>query len=272
MDNKYIFIYMVGAMLLYLVFFKIVPFLKKAKKVTKGVFSSIYLNKNATVSDEQYRKIAVGALYSEQQTAYINSLTTGLGKSDIKKLLSEWWGINNSDEAVQKLDYLANKGFRFYFDTVLKAYQTSDAEEQKTILLDGFDENNPDYKEDVQKAYDQLINLQETWEELTQNNIVSSQMDLKKYNNVGWDCGRLVFLSRLCFDAEYISEVQTWNYIDKAYDLATNHFDTWKDFSKSYIIGRGMWGGTQCANTGIMQIAQDLLKEEKSPWVNLNFK
>lgn len=211
-------------------------------------------------------------MYSEQQTAFINSLTTGLGKSDIKKLLSKWWEINNPSQAKEQLAYLANKGFRFYFDTVVKCYEISNEEQQKEIIVNSFDENDEKYKEDTQKAYQQLLHLQETWQELTKNNIISTKNELIKYNNVGWDCGRLVFLSRLCFDAGYISENETWNYINKAYELATQHFDTWKDFSKSYIIGRGMWGGLDCANEGIIGIAEELLKDEKSPWVKLNFK
>lgn len=270
--EKYMLYYAGGALLIYFVFWKLLPFIKKVKKVSKGLFSSIYLNKNATENKEQYNKIAVGALYSEQQTAYINSLTTGLGKSDIRKLLSEWWGIDNTVEAKESLDYLRDKGFRYYFGTVLKAYQVTDEEEQKTIIINGFDEHDEKYEEDIQKAYQQLVHLQETWEELTKNNIISGKDELVKYNNIGWDCGRLVFLSRLCFDAGYISDSEAWSYIDKAYELATQHFDSWQEFSKSYIIGRGMWGGKDCANEGIMTIAEELLKNEKSPWVQMSFK
>lgn len=270
--EKYMLYYAGGAMLIYFVFWKLIPFIKKTKKVAKGLFSRVYLNKKATETKEQYRKIAVGALYSEQQTAYINSLTTGLGKSDIRKLLSNWWGIDDTDEAKESLDYLQNKGFRFYFDTVLKAYKVADKEEQKTIIVNGFDENDEKYEEDIHKAYEQLIHLQETWEELTQNKIISNIDELIKYNNVGWDCGRLIFLSRMCFDAGYITANEAWNYIDKAYDLATKNFNTWEELSKSYIIGRGMWGGESCANEGIMKIAEDLLKDEKSPWVQMSLK
>lgn len=270
--QKYFIYYALGAMAIYFIFWKVLPFLRKAKKVTKGLFSSIYLNKNATESKEEYRKIAIGAMYSEQQTAYINSLTTGLGKTSIKELLSKWWDISNTEEAKDSLNYLQNKGFRYYFQTVLKAYEITDEETQKEIIMSGFDENKEKYEEDIQKAYHQLINLQETWQELIQNNIISTKNELAKYNNIGWDCGRLVFLSRLCFDANYISENDAWDYINKAYELAKQHFNTWQEFSKSYIIGRGMWGGKECANEGIMSIAEELLKNEKSPWVQMNLK
>lgn len=270
--EQYMFYYILGAILIYFVFWKLIPFLRKAKKVTKGVFGRVYLNKHANTTDDEYRKIAIGALYSEQQTAYINSLTTGLGKSQIRKLLSEWWSIDDTEDAKENLDYLKNKGFRFYFNAVLKAYKSANPKDQEKILIEAFDPADESYEEDVQKAYDQLTSLQETWEELTQNDIIKSIDELEKYNNIGWDCGRLVFLSRLCFDAGYISEEETWAYINRAYELAIPHFENWQELSKSYIIGRGMWGGKDCANEGIMLIAEQLLKNERSPWVLLAFK
>ncbi|MDO4729405.1 MAG: DUF1266 domain-containing protein [Bacteroidota bacterium] len=268
----YVLYYVLGAMAIYLLFWKVIPLVRKAKKITKGLLSSIYLNKNATENQEQYRKIAIGALYSEQQTAYINSLKTGLAKSDIKKLLSKWWDISNTIQAKDTLNYLQEKGFRYYFNVVLKAYDETDNKEQEHIILSGFDQNSQTYEEDTQKAYQQLIHLQETWQELLQNNIISTKEELLRYGNIGWDCGRLVFLSRLCFDVGYISENEAWDYINRAYELATQNFDTWEEFSKSYVIGRGMWGGKGCYNETIMNIAQELLKNPKSPWVQLNFK
>lgn len=195
-----------------------------------------------------------------------------MGKSTIKTLLSDWWSINNTEEAIDTLDYLQNKGFRFYFETILKAYNTTDKEEQKAIIIEGFDENEEDYEEDIQKAYNQLMNLQETWDELTEHKIISNRDELIKYTNRGWDYGRLTFLSRLCFDAGYISEKEAWTYIDNAYRQAMENFDSWESFAKSYIIGRGMWGGKESANVGIMSIAEQLLQKENSPWVTMSWK
>ncbi|WP_067139614.1 DUF1266 domain-containing protein [Oceanivirga salmonicida] len=253
-------------------------FFSKLNKLRKGLFSSIYINEKSNISDEQYKKIAIGALYSEQQTAYINSLTTGLNKSELINGLAEWWGISNSDEANETLQYLVDKGFRYYFDIVMKAYKNPDYDQHKNIIIKEFEsikdnyESYGDWEEDVIKAYDQLTNLQDTWDSLEKNKIISNVYELEKYKNIGWDCGRLVYLSRMCFDTGYITENETWNYIDKAYKLATDNFNTWEEFSKSYIIGRGMWGGLNSANEGMMIIAQELLTKENSPWVKLKFK
>ncbi|MDR0194433.1 MAG: DUF1266 domain-containing protein [Myroides sp.] len=266
MDN-YILFAVGGVVLLYFVISKVLPLVRKVKKKRKVLFGRVFLNKNSSLNNELYKRLAVGALYSEQQTAYINSLVTGLDKSDIQVILSQWWGINNTNEAKDKLDYLANKGFRFYFDTILACVNLSDENEIEKIIESRFDND-----EDIDKAYNQLYNLQDTLQELTQSNIITSLTDLQKQTNIGWDCGRLVFLSRLCFEAGYISENKTWEYIDKAYDLASNSFDSWKELANSYIIGRAMWGGIDCGNEGIIAIAEELLDHPKSPWNTLSFK
>lgn len=272
MIDKYFIYYAGGIAFIYFVFKKVIPFFRKAKTIAKGLFSKIYLNKNSDCTQDQYKKISLGAIYSEQQTAYINSLTTGLGKSNIKNKLSQWWAISSKDEAIRSLDYLSQKGFRFYFDKVYEAFLSNSADEQRTIILNGFDEFDADYNEDLEKAFDQLQNLTDTWVELTRNNIIENEIELKKMSNIGWDVGRLTFLSRLCYDAGYITEEQTWEYINQAYQLAIQNFDNWNSYSKSYIIGRGMWGGKDSANEGIMYIAEYLLKEEKSPWLQFSIK
>lgn len=53
-----------------------IPFIKNTRDLTKALFSKIYLNKNSILSPEQYKKLSPGAIYSEQQTAYINSRET----------------------------------------------------------------------------------------------------------------------------------------------------------------------------------------------------
>jgi hypothetical protein len=252
-----------GAIAVIYFFYKVIPFLRKAKKITKGLFSKIYLNSNSNLTQQQYRKIAIGAIYSEQQTAFINSLDTGLGKSETKKMLSEWWEINTSQQAHEQLTYLQNKGHRFYFPTVTKAFFAPE-EIQENIIVENFSN-----EEDLEKAFSQLYNLKEVIKELKEDGIIVQETDITKYGSTGWDCGRLVFLTRLCYSCGYINETEAWSYIDKAASLAKSSFTSWKDFSNSYILGRGMWGGLQSANSGIATIAKYLLELKNSPWVEM---
>lgn len=241
------------------------PFLKKAKRFVKAVSGKIYLNKSSSILQTQYRKLALGAIYSEQQTAYINSLTTGLDATMIRSRLSEWWGIESRQDALDTLDYLSEKGFRFYTDAVISAYAENE-EKQAEIL-----EKNFINDQDLNKAWSQLQNLKETYDELQSDKIINNVVDIKKLGTTGWDCGRLVFVARLCFDSKYITETETWNYIERANQLARDAFHSWETYSKSYVIGRALWGGKNSFNSGIAEIAKYLLHEPNSPWVQLKW-
>lgn len=74
--KNYLTYLVIGIVIAYFIVAKVLPFLKKAANVTKGLLSKIYLNKKATLSIAQYKKIALGSIYSEQQIAFINSLET----------------------------------------------------------------------------------------------------------------------------------------------------------------------------------------------------
>jgi hypothetical protein len=255
----------ISVFFVYFIIVKVIPFIKKASKITKGLFSKIYLNKNSTLSTEQYKKIALGAIYSEQQTAFINSLETGLGKSSVKDLLSNWWSINNSEDAYETLNYLQSKGFRFYLPVVFSAF-SAPSSEQEAIILNGFTN-----EEDIEKALSQLQNLKEVLNELKSESIISQESDIMKYGSNGWDSGRLVFLARLCYDAGYISKQEAWDFIESANIMARKTFTSWNDYAKSYVLGRGMWGGAQSANQGIASIAEYLLEVPNSPWVQMSW-
>ncbi|KAF2509102.1 DUF1266 domain-containing protein [Flavobacterium foetidum] len=242
---------------------KILPFFRNTRKIAKGLFNKIHLNKNANLTPAQYRKIALGAVYSEQQIAYINSLETGLGKSTLQELLANWWGITNPQEALEALTNLKDRGHRFFLPVVYEAF-TANENQQTAIILNKF--SNED---DLDRAFSQLQNLKDTLQELKTNNVLLQDSDILKYGSAGWDCGRLVFLSRICFDAGYISEEMAWTFIDAADVLAKSTFTNWNDYAKSYLLGRAMWGGAQSYNLGIISIAKYLQEEPNSPWKQL---
>jgi hypothetical protein len=223
----------------------------------------IYYNDEGTLSDAQYKKLSLGAIYSEQQEAWINTVATGLTKKQIRQIVGRWWGILCPDDAVAKLDYLRDKGFRYYFPTVLRAV-TQPAAEREAIILEAF----PGNEEDQAKALSQVENLLETMQDLEDDGVIDSSADIVKYGVDAWDCGRLVFVARLCHDIGYISEKQVWSYIDAAAELARHSFNSWQAYAKSYVIGRCLWAGSEEDST-IPEIAEYLLENEESPWVKL---
>lgn len=242
------------------------PLLKKIRHFFKAVAQSIYINKKSTINSDQYRKLALGAIYSEQQTAYINSLETGLDAAHIRTILAEWWGIDSREYAQETLQYLTGKGYRFYCPAVLNAF-TSPENQQIELLRHVFADD-----EDFGKACSQLDNLKETLDELKEDKVINHVHDIGRYGAAGWDIGRLVFVARLCYDAGYITDAEAWQLIEIGNDLARSEFDNWQSYAKSYVIGRAMWGGKSSFNSGIASIADNLLASPDSPWVQLGWK
>lgn len=231
-------------------------FIRKMHRSFKGVC----LDSKSTLTEEQCKKIAVGAMYASQQGAYQNSLRTGI-RDLLPQILGEWWGIENRDDAKNELEYLCQKGYRYYFPFVYEAFTLTDPEEQDQVF-----QQNMTSQEDYDKIVMQLHNLQEIYAELIQCKVISQKEDLKRYGVVGWDAGRICFLARGCYDMGYLTEAEAWTYIEAAYEMARAEFSSWRDMAMSYVIGRSLWGGTKAYNSVMKNTAEELLTAENSPW------
>ena len=252
-------------------FFKVLPAvggISGLKRAYHAFFSSMRLKEDSVLTATQLQKLAVGTAYAEQQNAYLNALETGLGKNHITKITSEWWGIDSPEEAAAALDRLRDEGFRSYLPAVLEAGAVAEEHLEEHFLrrLGGGE------SDDAERAYGQFMHLRESLPMLIENEVLTGPDDVARVGVTGWDAGRLVFLARLCHESAYIDEATAWRYIDAAYTLAADSFADWESFAMSYVLGRSMWGGEDCANDGMVEIVRDLLKHEKSPWVTTTLK
>jgi len=251
----------IGMAVGYFVYTRVLPLFQKKRRP----FTPVFRDPDSTLTDTQYRKIALGAIYSEMTHAYINTLATGLDKSYvIGTLLHSYWKLKTAGEARAKLEYLRDKGFRYYLPAIYKALMAKTEEEQASIMEEYFIE-----EEDHEKAFSQLHNLMDTMPELLQDGILQHEQDILKYGMIGWDCGRLVFLTRLCYEARIITETEAWGFIDAASELARITYEDWESYAKSYVLGRAMWGGVHSGNRDVAAIARYLLERGESPWRQL---
>ena len=229
------------------------------------LFQGIRLNPRSHLTETEYKKLSVGSLYALQQGAYLNSLTLDINDK-LPTILADWWGISNTQDAKQTLEYLGEKGFAYYFPYVYQTFLL-DNEEAKDRIFQQHMTNQEDYD----KVVEQLHNLEECYDELLECGCITCREDLLRYGVTGWDAGRLIFMARACYDMKYISEAEAWDYIDRAYEMVRDRFSSWHDLAMSYIIGRALWGGKSASNSGMMYMAEDLLKSEKSPWTKIEW-
>lgn len=216
-------------------------------------------NENAPeLTKEQYTALNVGAVNAEQNCYYCNCLETEPDKEDVKNRLSDYYDIADRASAVETLEWLLNRGHHVYYEAIKGVIANADNEFKLEGLLD-------EEKTDALLEYTQ--NLAESIEHLTEEDIIKKPSDLNNIPIDAWDLGRLVLVTRCCYDSKYISESEAWRYITAAYKKSKELYKNWNEFAKGYVIGRAMWNGNNMSLTGIISIAQRLEKDENSPWV-----
>jgi hypothetical protein len=249
---------MLGVLVVSFVVTKVLPFLRAAKRI---VSSKKYLAnpKGSSLSPDQRRALAVGAIGAEQQGFFTDTLETGANAGDLRGKLQEWWDINSRDTALQTLRWLYEQGHRGLFDRLLPLYVEVSPAERKRAVAQHFPGEA--------RAAEYLDNIDKAAPTLQSEGIVNDPRALGG-TTLAWDLGRLVMVARSCHTAGYIAEPEAWSFIQRAHADAARSFADWQAFSRSFLIGRGMWGGDDLALPGLCTIGQDLQKDPESPWRN----
>lgn len=215
------------------------------------------------LSKDQFTAINIGAVNAEQTGYFCDSLSTGSKVAEIKENLSNYYDITDRETALETLEWLFTSGHRAYFDLIKGA--VSDQEPQ--IDDSGLNED------DIARIKQYGSNLQESIGTLMGYEFINLNQpaDLYQQSIAAWDMGRLVLVTRCCFDAGYISDEEAWRYIFNAHQLSQKSYSSWEDFASGYVIGRAMWSGNTMSLTGIIAITQGLLEDEESPWKQYSF-
>lgn len=225
-----------------------------------NAFKNLRLNDKNVVIGLQLDHLLISSMYAEQQSAYLNSYETGLDKATLKTILEDYWEIFDKDDAIEVLSDLQNRNQDEYLDIVYNAFENR---ENYVAILKS---NLPD-EEDVFKHYVEIYRkLSNVVPELVEQGVFQDFSAIKNIRDTAWNYGRGAFLSRCCYEAGYISEVELIEYLQKSHTGLRNYCRTWKEYTTSYIFGRAIWGGSN--NDGMIQIADDLLNSEKSPLKN----
>ncbi len=226
------------------------------------LFNSEEYRKNPVpqnLTQEQFAAISIGAINAEQTEYFCDSLPTGSDVDEIKDNLSNYYGISDRTSALETLEWLYTSGHRVYFDAIKGVMSGCDTQ----INIAGLD------MEDAETEYrirEYCSNLQGAIDELIEEKFLKQKADLSRCSVLAWDMGRLVLVTRCCFDAGYITDEEAWRYILNAHQASKEQYTSWDDFAGGYVLGRAMWSGSNLSLTGIISITQGLLQDEESPW------
>lgn len=68
------------------------------------------------------------------------------------------------------------------------------------------------------------------------------------------------------FDQCIQNEEEMWQIMQIAADTAVEHFSSWEEYGRSFIMGRGVWHGDPDDSETAYDIVSLLLENEESPW------
>jgi len=256
-------LYLVIGIAIIMFFPLLVKIFKGARKMGKVLMAKPYAkNPDApSLTSAQQTAINIGAINAEQTLYYANSLATGDTVKNLQENLYNYYEINPEDGlATEVLDWALTEGHRKYFDAMKQDFANLQPQAWMPKAQESFE------GEELEKCIEFMNNLEECVSILIEEGYINSRQELGNISIAAWDFGRLVNITRGCFDSSYVSEENAWKYINNAYEESKSIYNGWKDFAQGYVIGRAMWGGESISLDGIMTISKSLLEDDESPW------
>ena len=182
-----------------------------------------------TVEEGGYNKeaaaVALSAIMMEINNHNYDSLPIypadkGDEESVINDILSRDWGINNREDLIASIEYM-------------REASSSKSMERVMAALEG-DDSVPLWE----RAYRQDLSL---------NNhrrlyaLISHPGYFDHRLQNAWDWGRGVSLVRWGYTAGYITEEESWGYLDDFLQKIRKDYKSWEDFGQFYVLGRYYW-------------------------------
>lgn len=144
-----------------------------------------------------------------------------------KETTGQWWGIHNTQDALEILQWLREEGHR-------------------------------------QKFHGQLKQSPLHWRTQFATNPFLKKQEVE--NVAAWDYARSVNVARWCYDYGYLTWEQAWPFIDAATKHALRDYDSWESFATGFVAGRMMWDLPNEQHEDIAGIARYLLESRVSLW------
>lgn len=204
----------------------------------------------------------------------------GRYKKSAKEMLSEWWDIHDKESALGSLEWLREGGNREYFH-----YLYENREKLKGMNIENIREFiSSCYKKEIwigsleeefgEREYsDEELIKSEFYNEMENNLAFIEGVEnmMPEFGILAWDMARYIHVIRLCFIAGYLTDEECWSEINKIGPLCLSHFKDWDSFTKSYLIGRNFWNGSD-PEDDIMTICSELNERKTSPWKHFSWR
>ena len=201
------------------------------------------------LTKEQENALVFGAVLTTRNDMSFDDLEAEEYKDASIQVLRSAWKVTDTATAKETLESLLAEGHRAEGDPMLTELRTPEAAEKNTEEFQAY--------EDVKK------NLVDNY------GYTAEQVDGIKTISA-WDYDRLVNVARFSHSADYITEQEMWDYINKAVTQAKNDYNSWEEYFAGVMLGRTLVYGQPFADSKAQ--ADKLLKDADSVYKTHSFK
>ncbi len=207
---------------------------KKVDEIEAKVERMSGRNPETKLSSRQRRKVALSSIYSRVLGAYTNDIYTGLSDDCVRELLAgyEIYGPDNQ--------------LKRQIEEMIAFFLSGDALRQASY--------GPEY-----------LKLIRTFE------LIDEDADVENIDVSAWAISVAIMLARFGVDLKVWAKSEAMVYIDQAYELAVQRYESWEDYGIAHNIGGMKWAGDEAIF--ILENERKFLTESsESIWGNCAFK
>lgn len=219
---------------------------------------------NSKLDKEQLFALAFYTPISEWWKADSNTLPF-LNTKEIQPYL-EGWGIDTPEGYWELTDYFMKDGRRWYFNFINHMVQNVPEAEWEGLMEKKFGNN------ERADRYLRLLRNGGVLDILKQKGIMTFDSELE-LGVAGYDAAILVGQARKAFTANLISEKDAWKVINFAKELALQHFSSWEEFGKSFVLGFALdlYDSSSTYWEEVCHIYLQVQKSPDSPWNTIDW-
>jgi Protein of unknown function (DUF1266) len=251
-------------------------FLSKVKKAFAYEFN--VLDEAPTLTPEQSRGVALGAIYAAEGNLPVNALTTEFDAATTRSVLAQAWDVAGPDDVEGAFAYLLGSGHRGYYELVaanvdaiftLKRKEAAElmAEHERMVpanaLARGLDPNK-------------ALQYYRSWLTSASMGGHGELVDPLPKSIAAWDAARVAHVARLVVDSGYATPEQVWPHMTAAVAMSREAHANWADYGNAFLVGRVFWraglGHTVDNDLAPFKLAvENLTKTSGSPWLEIAY-
>ena len=191
------------------------------------------------------RGLATSALIVEVNGGRHDLLGAGFRAEDARATLALAWRSNDRASVRRTLVWLENEGDRRRWETMLQAFEEGDPDLEDAAIAD------PGLRAELE---------------------VINRYGQRNRSLVAWDFCRAVALVRFGFAGEFLSEPESWQWVERFGALIRSSFSSWLEMSDNYLVGREFTSGPPDAELKQAYVSLIDPTNGSSPWNRIRWR